>query len=53
LFAYEKDLSILNNLICANEDELREKIEKIWKVNPQSFQVLPYLLAIRDGENFV
>jgi len=53
LFVYEKDLGVLNSLICANEGELKEEIEKIWKDNPQSFQVLPYLLAIRDGENFV
>jgi len=53
LLVYEKDLDILNSLICANEAELREEIEKIWKDNPQSFQVLPYLLAIRDGENFI
>ena len=48
---YEKDLGILNNLICANQEELEKRIEKIWKENPQSFQILPYLLAVRDGEN--
>lgn len=47
-----KDLIALNNLICANNKELEKKIESIWQENPQSFQILPYLLAIRDSENF-
>ncbi|MCE8163986.1 MAG: Dam family site-specific DNA-(adenine-N6)-methyltransferase [Candidatus Moeniiplasma glomeromycotorum] len=51
LTAYEKDLSILNNLICDNQKELEKRVEKIWAENPQSFQILPYLLAVRDGEN--
>lgn len=52
LIAYEKDLSALNNLICANQEELSQRIEKIWQEKPTSFQILPYLLAIRDDENF-
>jgi len=52
LLSYEKDLNILNNLICSNQEELSRKIESIWQDNPSSFQILPYLLAIRDNENF-
>lgn len=52
LLAYEKDLVILNSLICASEEELGKKIENIWQETPQSFQILPYLLAIRNNENF-
>ena len=52
LTAYEKDLNVLNNLICPNREELDQRIEKIWQENPTSFQILPYLLAIRDNENF-
>ena len=53
LLNYEKDLEILNNLICSSQEELSQRTTKIWQENPQSFQVLPYLLAIRDSENFV
>ena len=52
LVVYEKDLKVLNGLICANQEELSQKIETIWDESPQSFQVLPYLLAVRDNENF-
>jgi hypothetical protein len=52
LLNYEKDLEILNNLICPNKEELNKRIVEIWQENPQSFQALPYLLAIRDSENF-
>lgn len=52
LTAYEKDLSVLNNLICDNKEALNKEIRKIWQESPQSFQILPYLLAIRDNENF-
>jgi DNA adenine methylase len=52
LLVYEKDLDILNSLICANEEKLRKKIEDIWRENYQSFRILPYLLAIRDSDNF-
>jgi hypothetical protein len=45
-------LEVLNNLICSNQEELNKKIAEIWQETPQSFQVLPYLLAIRDSENF-
>jgi hypothetical protein len=51
LVAYEKDLNILNSLICDGKEELNQQIEKIWQENPQVFQTLPYLLAVRDGEN--
>jgi DpnII restriction endonuclease len=27
-------------------------VKNIWQESPQSFQILPYLLAIRDNENF-
>lgn len=52
LMAYEKDLNVLNNLVCANKGELDQRIEKLWQESPQSFQILPYLLAIRDSEKF-
>lgn len=52
LTVYEKDLTILNDLICDNQEELSQKIPQIWQEKPQSFRVLPFLLAIRDGENF-
>jgi DNA adenine methylase len=52
LLAYEKDLNVLNNLICSNQEELAQRIESIWQENPQSFQILPYLLAVRDSESF-
>ncbi|RHZ35879.1 DpnII family type II restriction endonuclease [endosymbiont GvMRE of Glomus versiforme] len=52
LMAYEKDLNILNSLICANKEELNQRIQQIWQEAPQSFQALPLLLAIRDNENF-
>jgi DNA adenine methylase len=52
LTAYEKDLSVLNSLICASKVELNQQIEKVWEKNSQSFQILPYLLAVRDNENF-
>ena len=52
LLNYEKYLEILNNLICSNQEELNERATKIWQESPQSFQVLPYLLAIRNSENF-
>jgi len=29
LLAYEKDLRVLNNLICSNKEELAKRIEKI------------------------
>ncbi|MCE8163860.1 MAG: Dam family site-specific DNA-(adenine-N6)-methyltransferase [Candidatus Moeniiplasma glomeromycotorum] len=51
LTAYEKDLSVLNNLICSNQEELNQRIENIWQESPSAFQILPYLLAVRDGEN--
>lgn len=52
LLTYEKDLIILNKLICDSKEELENRIEKIWKSSPQSFEILPYLLAIRDQEKF-
>jgi DNA adenine methylase len=52
LLSYEKDLAVLNSLICASPEELSQQIEKMWQENPQSFQILPYLLAVRDNENF-
>ena len=52
LMSYEKDLSVLNNLVCANKEELNQRIQKIWEEKPQVFQVLPYLLAVRDNKNF-
>lgn len=52
LLSYEKDLTVLNGLICANQEELNQQIEKVWEKDSQSFQILPYLLAVRDGENF-
>jgi len=52
LLTYEKDLISLNSLICDNLEQLKERINQIWKENPTSFQILPYLLAVRDNENF-
>jgi DNA adenine methylase len=52
LLVYEKDLNVLNDLICADGKELNQRIEKIWQERPHSFQILPYLLAVRDNENF-
>ncbi|KLL03751.1 MAG: DNA adenine methylase, partial [Mycoplasmataceae bacterium RV_VA103A] len=52
LLVYDQDLKTLNSLICANKEELEKRIEQIWLESPHSFQILPYLLAVRDGENF-
>jgi len=52
LLIYEKNLIVLNFLICDNLEQLRERINQIWKENPISFQILPYLLAVRDNKNF-
>jgi hypothetical protein len=46
-------LEVLNSLICPSQEELNQRVAKIWQESSQSFQVLPYLLAIRDSENFV
>ena len=42
---------ILCSTWCSQEI-LSQKIESIWQDNPNSFQILPYLLAVRDNENF-
>lgn len=44
----ELALNDLNLLFANNEDELKEKFEKLYEARPESFEILPLLISVRN-----